>query len=317
MSGRKDQVKFVDIPDIFREDAAVLYNWELAKKYNRSLSQIVRWRRVVQVISPVALPGGSSAFARYDFPDPEAKDYSQAGIIKITGDCMITSDWHVPYHDVELCKNMVRLADKLKIKQLAIVGDLFDGATLSIFDPQDIAFDVGEELRTTQQTLLHLLKFFDRIYWCLGNHEMRFLRSVKFQLDLVDLAGFLVKNDKVATTPLPYMVLESGGYTFRLTHPRSYSRIAMRVAAQLALNFQTNVMAAHGHLFGFCMDASNRFRCIDLGGMFDAHKLAYKVVGGDTTHPMPSSGFWVMRNGITTPYSNSVCDWEFVLGGKK
>lgn len=309
MTGRKDAVKYTDLPETFAEDAAHMTNDALSVKYQRSITQIVRWRHTVNVQSPV--PGGNPKY-RWSFPDPNAKNYAEAGTLLLEGDCVVTSDWHIPYHDIDLCEKMVRVASKKKIRQLAIVGDLFDAATLSIFEPQDIEFGIREELNSTAETLKHLLKFFSRIYWSVGNHEMRLLRMLKFSVDLVDVGKWLLDNPKLVLTPLPQMYLDAGTDRWRLTHPSSYSRVPTRVAVQIASKYQCNVMSAHGHLFGETIDTSGKYRAIDLGGLFDENKIAYKNVKGDTTHPRAMSGFWIVKDGLTTGFSRTT-NWTSVF----
>lgn len=303
--------KYTGIPDTFAEDARNLTNLDLCEKYDKSERTIQRWRQAVKVPALYVVGRHDTPHSVYTFPDPGATDYAETGYLKIEGDCVVTSDWHAPYHDLKLAENMLRVAEKQGIEQLAIVGDLFDAHSLSFFDPRDIEFSVRDEFATTVHILEKLFRHFKVVYWSGGNHEARFFRSVKFQLELPELGEYLsAKNEKLVTTERDVMLLESEGREYRLTHPRSYSQSSCAVAVKLAEKHDQNVMSAHGHFMGWRVSRNGKFLGIDLGGLFDTNKIVYLNVGGETTHPVWNGGFWIVRNGVPTPYSNLLTDWS-------
>lgn len=303
---------FVNIPDTFEEAASTLTNQELVEKYKVGISIIAQWRRLFNIASPIALENKVTKKNASSFPDPNALDYRYSGILRLDGNCIITSDWHNPFYDIDFADKMMLLARKKKIKQIAIVGDLFDAMSLSRFDPQDAQYSVQEELETTREIIVHLAKWFDRIYWSLGNHEMRFLRALKFQLNLNDVGKLLFDNPKLITTQLTYMQLHSGGENWRLIHPKNYSIIPCRVSGEVAELQQTNVMGGHVHLFGMKTTKSGLYTAIDLGGMFDPHKITYVNAAGDATNPIMAQGFWILEDGVPTGYTPK-SNWNSIL----
>jgi hypothetical protein len=64
------------------------------------------------------------------------------------------------------------------------------------------------------------------------------------------------------------------------------------------------------------MSKNGQWRAMDTGGLFHPHKLAYKYVRGDTTHPAAVNGFWTVREGTSTPYNDRMTHWDSVLKRK-
>lgn len=307
-------VKFVDIPDEFTADAKIMGNRELEEKYGKSEATIVRWRRAVKVPSPVVYPHG---FSRYSFPDPQTKDYKKdAGVFRIDDDCIIASDWHVPYHDIELAEKLIRVGEKRKIKQLVIPGDLIDAAMYSRFDPHDIEQNMKDEFTQVAHVLTHLTKWFPHIYIGLGNHDLRVLRQTKFAFALDDIVQWITNDPGVHVTPLPWMILSNDGDPYHVEHPGTYSRIAGRTPSILADLLQSNVMCGHNHLIGRTRSASGVYDAVDLGGLFHKDKLAYQYVAGRKTNPIPQSGFWTLKGGILEQFTLRT-RWDTSLGEKK
>ena len=46
--------------------------------------------------------------------------------VTIYGDCIVTSDWHVPYLDLSLAEKVLEVARKNKIKKIVIAGDFLN-----------------------------------------------------------------------------------------------------------------------------------------------------------------------------------------------
>lgn len=228
-------------------------------------------------------------------------------LIQIHGDCALTSDWHAPYFSMKGLKRLLAVCRELEIYQLAIVGDLTDFKWLSVFMKTEGS--LREELRIVTSLIKVLLSSFDRIYWCRGNHEDRLLRTLEGQDILPVLAELMAKSEKgeLILTEAPTMLLDDN---WRLEHPSSYSRDAMKVACQIAEIFQKNVASAHGHFIGYKHEKSGKYIGLDLGGMFDVEKQEYLHRGGVTTHPRWNPGFWIYQDGKPQPFEDALINWK-------
>ncbi len=316
MGGRADQqVKFTNIPDTFLIDAITMSNDDLKEKYKKESRTIERWRHDAKIPHPPRqLRVGAT---KYSFPETYAKSYAtDVGVIRIDGPCVVASDWHVPYHHLELAEWLIRVAEKFKIKQLAIPGDLLDAALFSNYDPHDIELNMKDEFSAVSHMLTHLRKWFTAIFIGLGNHDLRVLRTNKFNFDFDDIVNWITNDPSVHVTRLPYLYHSNDGDQYRLTHPGTYSRIGARTPAILADLFGCNVMSAHNHQWGQTRSASGRYSAIDLGCMADGDKIAYRHVIGDRTNPFPQSGFWTINNKVVRGY-NLQSHWEGELGIKQ
>lgn len=230
-------------------------------------------------------------------------------LLQIRGDCALTSDWHAPYFSMKWLKRLLCVCTKLEIHQLAIVGDLADMKWISHYLKHDLRTSAEQELRIIHSLIQVLLQCFDRVYWSKGNHEDRLLEGLGNQNILPILAELMAKGQagELITTKAPTIFLND---TWRLDHPKTYSRDAARVASQVAAIFHKNVACAHGHFMGYKHDISGDFVGIDLGGMFDIEKQEYLYMTGATTHPRWNPGFWIYRNGKPEPFDSALVNWK-------
>jgi hypothetical protein len=231
-------------------------------------------------------------------------------VLQINGDIALTSDWHAPYFSMKWLRRLLAVSRKLKIRQLAIVGDLTDFKWISTYLVRDRTHgDLNYEFQVVISLLQVLLRNFDRIYWSRGNHEDRLLHRLEGHDMLPALADLVQQNEpwELFITPSSTMLLNA---TWRLEHPKTYSRDAARVASQLAAIFHKNVACGHGHFIGYKHDISGHYVGIDLGGMFDRGKQEYLHLGGVTTHPRWNPGFWVYHKGKPEPFDSALTIWE-------
>ena len=239
---------------------------------------------------------------------------------KLAGDWIVMSDPHIPYHSPDMFGKMFAIARKFKMRQFVNVGDLIDFEAFSRFDHSNEHASPAADIDATKTILKRLVREFDKIVLVMGNHDTRIDRALDFKLFLANLARDWVPEafrNRVEFSRYPYCEVESSGQKYRLTHPKSYSRISARVPTQLCSKYLTHVLGAHGHHLGMSFDASGRYVAADLGGMFDREKHSY-VMFSDTTHPAWNAGFAMIRNGALYLFSDNpaLTDWEFWLGGK-
>lgn len=247
------------------------------------------------------------------FPDPKVRIFPPDGDYRIYGDVLVASDWHMPFHDLTLAEYLLDVRRTLGIEHLIIPGDLLDATALSSYDKLGLEHSIKEELMLARDTLGLLSRHFKKIYWSPGNHENRLLRRFDFALTLPDVIELLTPSNvlpEVESIELPQFTVISNGQKFRITHPKSYSIVPMKIASELADIFHCHVMSAHGHHMGVSYSKSGKYLGIDLGGMFDVEKVPYINLGGDTTHPRWNPGFWAITHGIPQPFNNQLTNWK-------
>lgn len=209
---------------------------------------------------------------------------------------ILTSDWHVPYHDPGMILDVIEYATTHDISTILALGDVIDLPTLSRFDPRDIDSHVGMELSAVGDVMYQFFTAGLQVKWYRGNHELRIFRAMKHQIvmsDLVRLCG--AEGYNVRGHEEEDVVLESGGVRWLLTHPQEYSKMPLTVPKKLVAKYHMNVATAHGHHYAYGVEGD--YEMLELGGLFDPNKLAYLHRGGATTFPHQQQGFWVIDNG--------------------
>ncbi len=214
----------------------------------------------------------------------------KVNIKKLTGDMMITADYHNPCADLDLVDAVLRIAHDRKLKTMIIVGDYINLDVLSAYSRKIGGNDKDPKLSAEMDMGRKILDFyahqFEVIYYLLGNHEARFMKAVNYAIpyDVI-----------IRSFEQPKLRFIDGYYCFldkiRLTHPHSYSQIKLSVATRLCDKYSCDVIQAHGH---FCSMGYSRggYRAVDLGCMADWERIDY-MTGADTTHPRWNNGFAV------------------------
>jgi len=227
---------------------------------------------------------------------------------------MISCDYHAPYHSEIYINRLLQIADRFKIKKNIIVGDLFDMdfAKWALFKQ---AKDEGETDSTLDKEIAHVepviqaLDYFDENEAVMGNHEFRIDRLVGGTIQGRHLMRLFWGDDFARKIRLSAYDKLWIGEKWLVVHPHSYSQIGGSVAVRLAEKFQCNVMNAHGHFIALRYDRSGQLMGIDLGGMFDIHKVEY-INKKTTTHPFWNNGFGALIDGHFWHF-HAATDWKY------
>jgi len=226
---------------------------------------------------------------------------------------LITSDWQVPFHDSKWADFAFQVAKGFGVDLHVINGDFLDFHSIAKFDPQlhDDADSIAEELDYAEEILSQSCKAFGTTVMDLGNHEWRLYRALlKAQIGPARLLKLMGASERVQLTEFSYVVVNE---RIRCTHPRNFSRIPTRVAADLAAKHHQDVIGAHGHLLGYRRDISSRFTVVDSGGMFDPRRLDY-INSVDSTIPLVNQGFVILTaGGELMLFDAQNCDREWWL----
>lgn len=243
------------------------------------------------------------------FTNPEnIKSYND--FWQLEGDFVLTSDWHVPYYDADICNKMIQISDKFDIHRLIIAGDFFNQDAFSHYISRD-AIDFGEEKKIATDIMDKLCKFFDEIYILSGNHDIRLLKLLAFKLKIDDIWKMVSTEigRQIKVTEYPYLRIND---KWHITHPKNFSILPTSVARKMNHKYKRHVGVAHGHQMGVTYSPSGDELLFDTGGMFDQDKVEYSRMC-DTTHSEWQTGFSIIRNDFLYQFPKKHTDWDFWL----
>lgn len=229
---------------------------------------------------------------------------------KLEGDFMITSDWHVPYYDADICNKMIQMSEKFGITKLIIAGDFFNQDAFSHYLSRD-ACSFGEEQHVASEVLDILCTAFDEIYVLTGNHDIRLLKVLSFKLKTDDIWKMVTSElgRQIKVSEYPYLKINS---KWHITHPKNFSILPTQVARKMNHKYQQSVGVAHGHAMGITYSPSGNEVLFDTGGMFDQDKVEYSRMC-DTTHSEWQTGFSIIKNNFLYQFPKKHTDWDFWL----
>ena len=225
-------------------------------------------------------------------------------MIKTNEPALVCSDWHIPFQDRGLVKQMLGVAKKYKIKQLIIPGDFWDCdgyKNTEKFVNLTYMETFQDEKVEVRNQLEQLTNYFgDKIYFCRGNHEKRWLKFNKGMVGIDELFAILRSPVNYHVTLDDYIVLYQNGVKWYICHPDNYSPVSLSIASKISDKFQCNVFMAHGHIMSQGFDRTGQYEIVDGGGMFDSDQIEY--LRRTTTFPSVRSGFYVLKDGISHRY---------------
>lgn len=218
------------------------------------------------------------------------------------GDAMVTADWHVPLYDPDYVNDMILTARSQGLRTLIVAGDFFNFDALSQYDPKQSDAGLERELNEGVAVLRVLLETFDTIYYLWGNHDARMHRALGFALQFREamkmVFGVLGQEalDRVVFTNLDHMWVETGGKSYYICHPKTYSSIPLSNARRLASKFNASIITAHSHHCAVGYGPDGEKVVAEIGGLFDKNKTAY--LQRTTTFPTWQQGFGWLKDGV-------------------
>jgi hypothetical protein len=219
----------------------------------------------------------------------------QAGPLTATGDMLVLSDPHCPYHDSDWVNRCISLAVKWGVRLAGIAGDLIDWSAFSVYG-RVAEVEAEDEIRSAEQFTRTLATVFEGVYYAPGNHEVRLARMTGYALSLDRLSDWWLTRPNVYTTRRHWFWLESGGEKYRITHPGNYSRIPANNSAKLCAKYGAHVIAGHSHHWGMAQDVTGRRLAVDTGMCADVQRLDY-VQDVDTNNPAMAQGAVIVKAG--------------------
>jgi len=269
-----------------------------------------------QMAAAVGLPldiyVGRLAWANSQHRD-KMRTWSLGTPLTITGDAMIVGDVHCPYTDWEYASLVTKIAEKhlQPPRQLIIAGDYFNLDIFSDYAKLVAGPNWHDEKTAAVALMQEWAAIFDRVFLLSGNHDRRVSRRTDGEMDITDLADFLsVNTEKLTPSILGYAMLESNGISWRVTHAKEYSINRLTVAGELALKFQSHVIAFHEHHQAIGWDRFGRYCIVNGGSLVRQQDMAYCSLD-DTKRPVWNTGFVMVREGVPTLFGKSpITRWE-------
>lgn len=267
------------------------------------------------------------------------------------GDALILPDIEFPFHDAEFLNKCLALAEKWKIKQAILAGDVLHFDSLSGWEPnwttppniggltadaEAALMEFAEQLPSERQgELMELLGDLGQRAEGDGvSTEMsvarRGLHRLAEQFDIIHYVlgnheGRLLRAMQTAMDPQELLrLLEMGDkwkvscyYFSYLDTPQGRYQIehpksaAATTAAVLAAKFGCHVLMGHSHHFSITTDVSGRYFAAEIGCLVDEARLPY-AAQRHTRAAAHSLGAAIIRDGYPTILTKFT-DWERLL----
>lgn len=310
----------------------------LDKKKNNTLtaSDAARWgihyptlkRRLREMAQQERELSAAVLTSRIQASDPQGRVYNDYFHL-IADDVMICSDWEFPDTDPDMLILMLLTAVRYNIRTLIIAGDTISGdaeafTTWPKITVHSNTMSFADEFALLRKILQSYANWFTGgIYIISGNHDERIQKTSRGELNLGFILDYAVPEVKYSLYRYMYLTSPRRQKSWKISHPRNYSRVSLGLAQKLAANdpgperkgTPVGAIIAHTHhgSDGFTLNGMNTAH--GLGCMRDPAKTEYLSLG-DATNPRWNQGFMMIRRGYTYSLWKDHSDWEIWLGEK-
>jgi len=233
-------------------------------------------------------------------PQPEKFDPEMT----IEGDTMIVSDLHCMAVIPRLVENVAKTARMLGIRQLCIVGDLFNFDAFSLYPALVAAPAMYKETKSARLILDYWFDTFEAIFMCRGNHDARALIATDGQVDMnviTELITDKANRERFKATLRDRLWLKEYSGKWLLSHQHEYSPNPLFVANKLAMKYQCNVVTMHQHHFAVGQAKYGNYVIADNPCMCDSRKIGYTALNTNSM-PVWALGFSAMKEGYYLPF---------------
>lgn len=223
-------------------------------------------------------------------------------------DCYIIADLHAPYFHTMALTHLLLDAKDSGIKTAIVLGDALDNDAWSFYLSQSApgaTAQVNEHIEACYRMWYAMCGVFDKLYWVMGNHELRPLKLLSKRLDFEHWTRMFLTHatgpaltGRVETVARYWMAMDgapTGRWEFH--HQRNYSVIPGRVSQRLAAKQECNIVTSHEHRAaqGFSGTRSGHY-AVAAPMMADPRKIEYVNIRA-TLHPYENVGWVVLRDG--------------------
>lgn len=234
--------------------------------------------------------------------------------VHVAGDCIVSSDWHVPHQKESLVDRLLEMARAWRIPTLIINGDFLNEDAFSKWRGHRFNVPWKEERRLAADILGLLFKTFDEIVYVMDNHDRRIIAAHERPSEFTeeDVLAILTNGVKLGRLrpSIDYRYVVVNG-TWRVTSPKEYRRNKLVLPNRLAQLYHQHVIVGGDHLFGLGMDDSDHYVIANSMCLVDPTRTPYINVQ-DTTFPHWNPGFYMIRNNRLTAYPDNpaLTDWD-------
>ena len=213
----------------------------------------------------------------------------------IEGPVAIAADLHAPLFKISAVNAAILRWRAAGLRTLVFAGDFWMQDGLSAFEYKQASANLARELRVGNYVMEKLFESFDRIVMTYANHDARFVKALGYKLKFAESMRLLFgelpdsAKGKLEITNLDYVIVQAGGQTYRICHPKDYSATPLANARKLCSKYQTHVLCGHSHHSAIGSDVSGKFIAAELGGFFDTDKTEY--MQRSTAHPTWTNGY--------------------------
>lgn len=216
-----------------------------------------------------------------------------------SGDWLVVTDPHIPFHCTKTLMSVVDSANMMNIEQLCVAGDLINADSISKFPKTGKSLSLYEEIVAAGRVVATLKTIFKKIVVIPGNHDQRMEKQLaasmstpKGQQQLQNLASIPDCADPVSAPPndvalaffkhffedvdyleLPQMTINNHWY---VQHPGTARKISPQLEREIAEQEHKSVIQGHDHLTGFGFEKSGKFVAASIGGCCDDEHFRYK-----------------------------------------
>lgn len=220
-------------------------------------------------------------------------------IVQLSGDMLIMSDLHIPYHDAALIDAAIRHAKTDGISQWLIVGDLMDGNQWSKRGLNTTYQRRWQDDAEIAQLIVHqLVQYLGPGTVLMGNHDTWFVKHFRGQAETEWLLSRIFRtNEDVQWSTFEQCEIKSGNRVIRATHGANYSAAnPLGVAQRLAARWECSIVMGHQHHATHGLSWSGKHQCVCMGGMHDPRKLAY-IHEAPRTNPAQTRSYVLLKSG--------------------
>jgi len=225
-------------------------------------------------------------------------------------DCLLFSDNHLPFHDLDVIAEGLRFAKVNKLRRVVLNGDTLDLHWASKYVNMS-----GEDSEASFKQLAdYFVALLDHglreIVMDFGNHEDRITRATDGRLHLWSIVAMAIdtlpSRDRmrvrkaVTATNRPYVTFVDtpDGINWVIGHPRRYRQKRLSLAADLALKqFKCHVATGHEHHIGKTVSDCGDYWAVNLPCTQAAERTEYLQMDMSPT-PRPIKGFGWLIDGV-------------------
>lgn len=224
---------------------------------------------------------------------PDFPDFSEVLTLPWR-DWICSADYHLPFLNKPLFKQMLKDARDRKLTKLLIAGDFFD---LNAFSKFYCHYPVEwkKEREFAKEVVKILINNFSEIVFMASNHEIRYLKNMINPCgDIEDLYSVIgIDNRKYPVTLKNQCIVDN----FIVIHPKNARHNQLSFAREISnIHKEKHIVIAHAHMQSQAIDPAGTHWLIDIGLMGDANKIEYKNMMV-TGHYAWNSGYMLVEDG--------------------